>query len=54
MATNIYDATTTAINSQMRLAHEQVAVTKNAPMFAEQSDFPILSEVKVNTVVAKR
>ncbi len=46
LATNFYDATTVAINSQMRLAHEQVALTKNAgaEIVAQQSAFPVLSE----------
>ena len=53
MATNIYDATTTAINSQMRLAHEQVGLSKNTEtFFAKQSSFPTLPEVKVNAVLA--
>jgi NAD(P)H-quinone oxidoreductase subunit 4 len=54
MATNLYDATTTAINSQMRFAHEQVALIRNKETFAEQSSFPTLSEVKSKTVVANK
>ena len=54
MATNLYDATTTAINSQMRLAHEQIAIAKNADTFAVRSTFPTLSEVKANAVVANK
>jgi NAD(P)H-quinone oxidoreductase subunit 4 len=52
MATNLYDATTTALNSQMRLAHEQVAVVKKEQLFANQSSFPKISEVKVNAILA--
>jgi len=50
IATNLYDATTTAINSQMLLSHEQISLQKNAQIFAAKSSFPILSEVKVNGV----
>ncbi len=42
LATNIYDATTVTINSQMRHAREQVASSKNAQIFVEKSSFPIL------------
>jgi NAD(P)H-quinone oxidoreductase subunit 4 len=50
MATNFYDATTTAINSQMLLSHEQISLQKNAQIFATKSSFPTLSEIKVNGV----
>jgi len=54
MATNLYDATTTAINSQMRLAHEQVALIRNNETFAVQPTFPNLSEVQAKTVLATK
>jgi NAD(P)H-quinone oxidoreductase subunit 4 len=54
MATNFYDATTTAINSQMRIAHEQVALIRNNETFAVHPSFPNLSEVKVKTVLATK
>ena len=42
LMTNMYDATTVAINSQVRLAHEQVAVVKDAQIIAEQLSAPSL------------
>jgi NAD(P)H-quinone oxidoreductase subunit 4 len=54
MATNLYDATTTAINLQMRLAHEQVALIRNNETFAVQPAFPNLSDVKAKTVLATK
>jgi len=42
LMTNMYDATTVAINSQVRLAHEQVAVVKDAQIIAEQLRAPSL------------
>ena len=41
-ATNVYDATTVVINSQVRHAREQVASSKNAQIFVDKSSFPTL------------
>ncbi|MBD2177852.1 NAD(P)H-quinone oxidoreductase subunit 4 [Pseudanabaena sp. FACHB-1998] len=55
MATNIYDATTVAINTQMRLAHNQFAESKNSPLLAKKAQkSPLLSEVKGNMVLANK
>jgi NAD(P)H-quinone oxidoreductase subunit 4 len=55
MATNIYDATTVAINTQMRLAHNQFAESKNSPLLAKQSQkSPLLSEAKESLVLANK
>ena len=55
MATNIYDATTVAINNQLRVAHNQFAESKNSPLLTKQSSkFPLLSEAKENLVLANK
>ena len=41
-ATNVYDATTVVINSQVLHAREQVASSKNAQIFVDKSSFPTL------------
>jgi NAD(P)H-quinone oxidoreductase subunit 4 len=53
-ATNLYDATTVAINSQMLVAREQIAFTNNDQIFAEQSSFPTLSKVNSREIIANK
>ena len=53
-ATNLYDATTVAINSQMLVAREQIAFTNNDQIFAEQSSFPTLTKVNSREIIANK
>ena len=53
-STNLYDATTVAINSQMLVAREQIAFTNNDQIFAEQSSFPTLSKVNSREIIANK
>jgi NAD(P)H-quinone oxidoreductase subunit 4 len=48
LASQFYDATTVAINAQVRQTYVQVARSRNVPAFASQSSFPAIAKVEMN------